>query len=446
MELSPGAHSFIEAVNGRELLAKAELRPDLAFVDARMPLMDGLTAIKHATAISPDTIWLLLTGYSEFEYAQTAMRLGVSDYLVKPIGTDQLVAVMEMVAQRRSKDLAVRSQKFQLELVELFYNWCSLPAGAGHEPCTYCVCVLFGEDDRLQSPDIRPSAAPALEGCCRAALFPLPTGERCLVLENPAADVTSILHSVREQERAYSAVWAEGITSQQDIVAVCEEITALSGLRIVTGLEGVRRLEEWKALPYRTQLLGVAQAVDQLCLAYLECNEVLYCQALSAWQAMPLSVMERVEVAAIKRYFQEVIQIRPDAAIADLAAWLEQLGKQIHLQKGKSGSVDLVAQIAGYVQQQYMKDIGVASIADSMGITPNYLSRIFRKQTGQKFIDYLSTVRIDAAKGLLDRFPAMAVKEVAERVGYPNSKHFSKVFSKLTEMNPSDYPHRVQGE
>lgn len=98
-ELEPNAHLFLEAANGRELMAQAASHPDIAFVDIRMPLVDGLTAIEQAKKISPGTKWIMLTGYSQFAYAQQALRMGVSDYLLKPVGMDDIAAVMKKAAE-----------------------------------------------------------------------------------------------------------------------------------------------------------------------------------------------------------------------------------------------------------------------------------------------------------------------------------------------------------
>lgn len=67
-----------------------ELKPDIALVDITMPLMDGIQMVESARAQGLQTKMVILTGYSEFEYAQKAIRLGVQDYLLKPIRPSDL--------------------------------------------------------------------------------------------------------------------------------------------------------------------------------------------------------------------------------------------------------------------------------------------------------------------------------------------------------------------
>lgn len=85
-ELYPDTHQYLEARNGKELIRLVtEERPDVVFVDIRMPLLDGLNAVEQLTASQPDIYFIILSGYSDFSYAQKAIQLGVRNYLLKPL-------------------------------------------------------------------------------------------------------------------------------------------------------------------------------------------------------------------------------------------------------------------------------------------------------------------------------------------------------------------------
>lgn len=72
------------AINGVQGLQKfAEKRPEIVITDIRMPHMDGLEMIDHIREIEPNTKFVILSAYDEFDYAKQAIRLGVSDYLLK---------------------------------------------------------------------------------------------------------------------------------------------------------------------------------------------------------------------------------------------------------------------------------------------------------------------------------------------------------------------------
>ena len=87
--------SIDEAAGGAELVEAARARPpECAFVDIRMPGMDGLAAIEVASRECPLTRWVIVSSHAEFEYARGALRLGVNEYLLKPVRAEELAACL----------------------------------------------------------------------------------------------------------------------------------------------------------------------------------------------------------------------------------------------------------------------------------------------------------------------------------------------------------------
>lgn len=90
-----------EASNGEEGLKKClECRPDIVITDIRMPQMDGLELVKRLKECLPETKVIILSGYEKFEYAKRAITLGVSEYLLKPVDEDELVAAVRKLQER----------------------------------------------------------------------------------------------------------------------------------------------------------------------------------------------------------------------------------------------------------------------------------------------------------------------------------------------------------
>ena len=85
-----------------------------------------------------------------------------------------------------------------------------------------------------------------------------------------------------------------------------------------------------------------------------------------------------------------------------------------------------------------MEPISTATISSEVFLTPNYVSLIFKQETGQTITDYLTRVRMEEAKRLLKLFD-MKILEVSERVGFENPSYFSSVFKKYTGMLPQKY-------
>lgn len=91
-----------------------------------------------------------------------------------------------------------------------------------------------------------------------------------------------------------------------------------------------------------------------------------------------------------------------------------------------------------YIQQNVEEELSRESIADYVGLNPAYLSRLFKKETGQNLIDFLISAKMTRARELLDT-TVMTVSAVAQQVGYSNFSHFTKMFRKQFDCNPQEY-------
>lgn len=104
------------ARNGREALEKARaLKPDLILCDIRMPVMDGIAFLAELRTFDEEAEVIMLTGYAEFEYARSAIRHRVRDYVLKPINYDELAALLARTAESlRARRLARRDEEKRL--------------------------------------------------------------------------------------------------------------------------------------------------------------------------------------------------------------------------------------------------------------------------------------------------------------------------------------------
>lgn len=90
-----------EADNGADAYARIlEKKPDLAIIDISMPKLSGLEVIEKVKKVCPDIAFVVISGYRDFEYAQSALRFGVSDYLLKPIKKQELNDILKKVDLR----------------------------------------------------------------------------------------------------------------------------------------------------------------------------------------------------------------------------------------------------------------------------------------------------------------------------------------------------------
>jgi two-component system response regulator YesN len=105
----------------------------------------------------------------------------------------------------------------------------------------------------------------------------------------------------------------------------------------------------------------------------------------------------------------------------------------------------IVKHIQKMVAEKYYEPITLHSIAESMYMNPDYLSRLFKKEIGTSFSDYLTLYRIDAAKGMLSDVSSKSY-EVGYAVGYQNPSHFAKMFKKVTGYSVSQFRSNAEND
>jgi two-component system response regulator YesN len=101
-------------------------------------------------------------------------------------------------------------------------------------------------------------------------------------------------------------------------------------------------------------------------------------------------------------------------------------------------------QVIDFLEENFMKEISIAGVAVSLGLTPNYLSALFHKRVGTTFTKYLTRLRMDRARELLTG-SERSVGEVAAAVGYASTRHFARTFKETFGSYPSELKRSSRG-
>jgi two-component system response regulator YesN len=91
-----------------------------------------------------------------------------------------------------------------------------------------------------------------------------------------------------------------------------------------------------------------------------------------------------------------------------------------------------------YIKTNYSKSITLEDVAREINVSPQYLSKLFKEETGENFIDYLTGIRIRIAKNLLES-DELSVKEICYNIGYSDPNYFSRIFKKIVGSTPTEY-------
>lgn len=153
------------------------------------------------------------------------------------------------------------------------------------------------------------------------------------------------------------------------------------------------------------------------------------------YRSLYAKIDTRILEGYIQRFFQTALPCRS----------YEQLLAALDLSTADKTNLSSVfadsslEKVKQYVRQNYASDLSIHSVSALFHVSPTYFSRVFHEKTGQKYIDFVTEVRIAAAIKLLSDNPDANIRQVAEMVGFSSARYFSKLFQKYTGMLPSEY-------
>lgn len=123
----------------------------------------------------------------------------------------------------------------------------------------------------------------------------------------------------------------------------------------------------------------------------------------------------------------------------ELASEADEKSNRFYKQTEGASYCRHIREVLDFIHTNYDQDLCLDQLAKSVKLHPTYLSSLFRKETGEKFIHYLHTFRIEKAKQMLKRNTELPIHKVALLVGYENKEHFYKVFKKYAGQTPRSY-------
>lgn len=430
-EIDPSIEIVGEVSNGAALLdVLVQLSPDLIFVDIRMPRMTGLECMRAARALYPDIRWVILSGFSEFDFAQEAVSLGAMEYLLKPVRQEKLSEVVEKVRVSIREKNEMLHKILRHDMYALMYD--DILASDMEMEADDFTAALFGTDSGLDWQETRrwteclcESISSYFADMPDTVAFILSSGRYALVAHGSDRErqmVKAFERTIAESRQKSFVATAcmigkvHGVNALHDAIKHCED---LFELRILDGIGRVLSMEE---------LLRTAE------LANVEirgmCSDLeLLPQRVSAMRVANVNEKQLENLC-------EYIRITTGIAIPAQARsrWPEYLNASMQTAK----SADFVTLAKGYIEANYAFDIGVAQIAEVLQITPNYLSTLFRRVEGVTLSRYLTGVRMECARKLLES-SQMCIEQIAREAGYADAHYFTRVFKENFGVYPTKY-------
>lgn len=322
-----------------------ETEPDILVTDVKMPFMDGLELSRLVKKALPDIKIVILSGYNEFDYAKEAIKMGISDYILKPVTSAALVEALKRVAD------TIREEREREKLLERYF--------ASYKKYTEFLdqTDYRGVDRRLIEEFLKLGSVDECETFVEEYFAAVGENNyKSLLLRQYM--VVDIFYCVQEFVRNL-VIEEELPESFRDIKRIPQAITEVE-----------------KTKHYLVGLFGCA-----------------------------LEVRDRV---SSDRYGQ------------------------------------VIREAKSFIKENFSRgDFSLNLVAAHIGVSPSYFSSIFRQETGQTFVEYLTRVRIDSACEML-KCTNLRTAEIGERAGYNDPHYFSSAFKKVMGMSPKEYKTSVR--
>lgn len=389
---------ILEASNGLEAVALAgEHRLDAAFLDIRMPGLDGIGTARELRRSRPFLPIVFLTAYDSFEYARSALRLRIDDFLLKPASAEEVKAALGRALSIGSSDM--RGVSTVEEAARLLVDELRSSLGNGVVPDGLLERCL-----RLSGASSRFRAVIAMR-CLSSS--------RAAVLKDAAAFVE---HSLGAHDMLVFA--GAGVHDCLCAAAADESQFDLESFRLLLGdlvHEARDRLGLRLALGAALSGTGSAATASEL--------------AAIARRALVLTDDSRpvfVVAVSTEKESAECCFARFDKNDKDLSP---SGSRTIHR------ALDLI-------EERYTEDLSLERVASDLSVSSSHLSRLFTKYIGLGFAECLSRLRIDKAKAFLAAGRA-SIKEVASIVGFHDPAYFARVFRRICGESPAEYRSRI---
>lgn len=494
------------AKTGRSVIELAEnYRPDIAIMDIQMPGINGIEAMKEIRAGNENIIFIVMSAYDKFDYAKEAIKLGVLEYITKPMEKTKIISTLKKAMvlidkerAKRSNDLLVKEKLetvvpiiesgliynmlFQEHFKEDIDNYKHLLEIT--QDRAYMLAVVCGDSQegnhmtnavgssvKMQQHEklVRENLKEYYPGCILGTAMSnklavlIPTDEEKMNYNDRIALIEKSRELVRELKRKTEISYRIGISSIKELREVrdCYK-EALNALVMTTGSVahvddlpiGCTYEENYPIHLEKKLFTEIENGETSHAVTTAESYFDLIAQNNSgSLMNIRLKVLEfalfaehiayesggmTYEFNAREDYLPTIMQLDN---LESLKSWfLEKVGTASDnvVNKASEKSLSLIETAKEYIRTNYSKDISLDDVSRIVNISPYYFSKIFKEDTGEGFVEYLTKVRIDKAKELLET-TEFSMKEICSMVGYADPNYFSRSFKKNVGVTPTEY-------
>lgn len=395
------------AQNGEDAYSMVlEETPDIIISDVRMPGMDGLEFLRKVYAFNPGIKTILMSAYADFSYVKEGLKLGCSDYILKPVDETELEHSLRKViytiqGEKEQEKVVAKSVK-QLDNMNLYRY---MKTGYGKNKILkleqetglkeYCVFMIRINNMTMNEYSSAANIELFQEGYYSRILEKIAAGccERAYVFDYEENCWTLLLGGITEPDRETVAKrLAEELKRELGFsVNICFSVFG-HGLEELPGLyDEVQNLIKYSFYIGDEEILGY----DYNCSR------------------------------------EELSEVRAIGMLRDMERAVKNENTEAAESKPVKDSIELI-------EKNYNQNLSLEDICAQAHVSKTYFCYLFKREMGMSVWNYLTVVRLQRAKELLERTQLRSY-EIAFQVGYDNPSYFSKVFKKYENMTPNEY-------
>lgn len=489
-------------------------KPDIVITDIRMPGFNGIELIQEVQKEENRISFVIISGYSEFKYAQQALKLGVEDYLLKPIKRKDLVAVLDKIVGKRNDIEADEKQKETIQselqktkeqarnnllraLIVNNENSVGIESQffAGQHFQIVIARVYITAMQQAESKEtfdyilskVQTLLSDTLKLHCTEMVNTIWKNEVVCLLNGDALDRISydeLLNCIRTELSSIQLIYPGakvvfGLGRQLDSVDDFQE--SLGQLH----LSMIGRFKQINQIIFLEEAIQSTEKGSSKNGIVSPQQGALQSALTSEFRQKMDSCIEGLDVAGLQKLMKEVADLMNDHLaeyglvqktyldiiktfsfgtrkyhgiesafeedlcegiervyrFRDLMSWLSEQCAELLIQTKEekmNSESKPIFYAKQYIAEHYGEPLTLELVASEIGFNTTYFSSVFKKATGQNFVDYLTQIRMENAKKMLAQ-SEMDLNIISEKIGYATLKYFSKIFKKHTGITPSEY-------
>ena len=499
-----------DAENGQDALEKIEqLEPDVVMTDIRMPYMDGLTLTSWIRQKYPSVKVLIFSGFDDFEYAQKAIKLNVTEYILKPVNVEELTRILNRVRenleqeieQRRDVDRLRESYLSSLPILrELFLNdmvrgnmpaenirqkleeykidilgaekWLTAVINVENEASEETGLTLHQEKELIPI-SVKSLLEDNLKDYCQFMAFNSAVGVTLIAAVDGERKQTSLIDLLgdicKEIKRILQVTVTIGIgyfsRELEQLPAAYQSAVDALGYREIVGTGKTIYINDMEPVSRGKLQLETRDEADLIAVVKFGTREKIEAAAKNFAARMEGA---RVHMRQLQVYQMSIINClirlmqQQDLELGAMFGTDEMYGKVIYgnmkpeefasvitevgcrMNEAMNRERDKTAKKVILEAKQYILDhyqdpeLSVDVMCRQLHMSPAYFSTVFKRETGQTYIAYLTEVRLDKAVELLNTTDDKTYV-IAQKVGYQEQNYFSYVFKKRFGISPTKF-------